>query len=300
MNVESTESLIENVNDDFIVHDAHYYVPAPSRWPIVGALALFFIGFGAAFSMNHMRIGNWSLLLGFAIFLWMLVGWFGDVVKESEAGHYGPQVDYSFRWGMSWFIFSEVMFFAAFFGALFYTRMISVPELGFASETQKLLWPQFSAAWPTATGPKIGDYQVMGAMGLPALNTAILLTSGATLTWAHWALIAQKRNQLSLGLGITVLLGALFLSLQAYEYRHAWHELNLTLASGAYGATFYLLTGFHGLHVLVGTLILAVMWLRVQRGHFTPQHHFGFEAAAWYWHFVDVVWLLLFILVYWL
>jgi cytochrome c oxidase subunit 3 len=201
---------------------------------------------------------------------------------------------------MSWFIFSEVMFFAAFFGALFYTRMISVPELGFFSDTQALLWPQFHSDWPQATGPKTSGYRTMAAMGLPAINTAILLTSGATLTWAHWALITQKRRQLSAGLGITVLLGIIFLSLQMLEYHHAWNELHLTLASGAYGATFYLLTGFHGMHVLVGTIIMAVMWLRVQRGHFTPQHHFGFEAAAWYWHFVDVVWLLLFILVYWL
>ena len=282
------------------VHDAHYYVPAPSRWPMVGAIALFFMGLGAAFSINQMSVGNWSLLLGFAILLWMLFGWFGDVIRESESGSYGQQVDYSFRWGMSWFIFSEVMFFAAFFGALFYTRMISVPELGFFSDTQALLWPQFHSDWPQATGPKTTAYHTMAAMGLPAINTAILLTSGATLTWAHWALINEKRVQLSAGLGITVLLGTLFLSLQMLEYHHAWTELHLTLASGAYGATFYLLTGFHGMHVLVGTLMLAVMWFRVQKGHFTPQHHFGFEAAAWYWHFVDVVWLLLFILVYWL
>ncbi|WP_027469760.1 cytochrome c oxidase subunit 3 [Deefgea rivuli] len=282
------------------VHDAHYYVPAPSRWPVVGAIALFFLGLGAAFSINQMSIGNWSLLFGFAILLWMLFGWFGDVIRESESGSYGQQVDYSFRWGMSWFIFSEIMFFAAFFGALFYTRLISVPELGFFSDTQSLLWPQFHSDWPLATGPKTSSYQTMAAMGLPAINTAILLTSGATLTWAHWALINEKRGQLSAGLGITVLLGTLFLSLQMYEYHHAWSELHLTLSSGAYGATFYLLTGFHGMHVLVGTLILAVMWFRVQKGHFTPQHHFGFEAAAWYWHFVDVVWLLLFILVYWL
>ena len=282
------------------VHDAHYYVPSPSRWPMVGALALFCLGLGAAFAVNHFAAGTWILLLGFAILVWMLIGWFGDVIRESEAGSYGQQVDYSFRWGMSWFIFSEVMFFAAFFGALFYTRSISVPELGFFSDTQSLLWPQFHADWPSATGPNAKPYHTMAALGLPAINTAILLSSGATLTWAHWALLQQKRAQLTLGLGITVILGTLFLSLQAYEYQHAWHELNLTLASGAYGATFYMLTGFHGMHVLVGTIILAVMWLRVQRGHFSPEHHFGFEAAAWYWHFVDIVWLLLFVLVYWL
>ncbi|QLG89269.1 cytochrome c oxidase subunit 3 [Chitinibacter bivalviorum] len=280
------------------VHDAHYFVPSPSRWPIVGACALFCLGLGAALSINQVGGGGWILLAGLGILLWMLRGWFGDVIRESEAGAYGQQVDYSFRWGMSWFIFSEIMFFAAFFGALFYTRTISVPELGLMGDTQQWLWPQFHAEWPQATGPKAASYVAMHPLGLPVINTALLLSSGATLTWAHWGLLQQNRKVLSLGLALTVLLGALFLSLQAYEYHHAWTQLNLTLASGAYGATFYLLTGFHGLHVLVGTLILATMWFRVQRGHFTPQHHFGFEAAAWYWHFVDVVWLLLFVLVY--
>lgn len=280
------------------VHDAHYFVPSPSRWPIVGAAALFCLGLGAALSINQVGGGGWVLLAGLAILLWMLRGWFGDVIRESEGGQYGQQVDYSFRWGMSWFIFSEIMFFAAFFGALFYTRTISVPELGFSSDTQSILWPGFRAEWPTTTGPKSATYHAMHPFGLPLINTALLLTSGATLTWAHWGLLHKNRRVLSIGLAATIVLGALFLSLQAYEYYHAWTALNLTLASGAYGATFYLLTGFHGLHVLVGTLILATMWFRVQRGHFTPQHHFGFEAAAWYWHFVDVVWLLLFVLVY--
>ncbi|XGA72795.1 cytochrome c oxidase subunit 3 [Chitinibacter sp. SCUT-21] len=280
------------------VHDAHYFVPSPSRWPIVGSVALFCMGLGAALSINNVSGGVWVLIAGFAILLWMMSGWFGDVVRESERGNYGQQVDYSFRWGMSWFIFSEVMFFAAFFGALFYTRLISVPELGLPSDTQFHLWPNFQAEWPISTGPKSPDYQSMHAFGLPAINTALLLTSGATLTWAHWGLLQQNRRVLSRGLAATIALGALFLSLQAYEYHHAWTSLNLTLASGAYGATFYLLTGFHGLHVLVGTLILITMWLRVQRGHFTPLHHFGFEAAAWYWHFVDVVWLMLFLFVY--
>lgn len=286
------------MNVENAVHDAHYFVPSPSRWPIVGALALFCLGLGAALAINQVASGRWVLLIGFGVLLWMLIGWFSDVVHESESGSYGQQVDYSFRWGMSWFIFSEVMFFAAFFGALFYTRTISVPELGFFSETQQMLWPNFQADWPIATGPKSAAYQAMHPFGLPAINTALLLTSGATLTWAHWGLLQQKRRVLSIGLALTIVLGLLFLSLQAYEYQHAWGELKLTLASGAYGATFYLLTGFHGMHVLVGTLILTTMWLRVQRGHFTPLQHFGFEAAAWYWHFVDVVWLGLFVFVY--
>ncbi|WP_410499857.1 cytochrome c oxidase subunit 3 [Chitinibacter sp. S2-10] len=280
------------------VHDAHYYVPPPSRWPLVGSGALFCLGLGAALTINQVGAGRWILLAGFAILFWMLAGWFGDVIRESEGGQYGQQVDYSFRWGMSWFIFSEVMFFAAFFGALFYTRAISVPELGLLGDTQQLLWPDFKASWPLATGPKAADYQAMHPMGLPAINTALLLSSGATLTWAHWGLLNQQRQVLSRGLGLTIILGSVFLGLQAYEYHHAWTAMNLMLSSGAYGATFYMLTGFHGMHVLVGTIILITMWLRVQRGHFTPLQHFGFEAAAWYWHFVDVVWLLLFVLVY--
>lgn len=282
------------------IHDAHYYVPAPSRWPIVGSVALFCMGLGAAFAMNSVAAGAWILLLGFAILIWMIFGWFGDVVKESQSGSYGQQVDYSFRWGMSWFIFSEVMFFAAFFGALFYTRTISVPELGFFSDTNTLLWSGFHESWPALTGPSAAPYTPMAAIGLPAINTALLLTSGATLTWAHWGLMENKRGQLKLGLLLTVLLGSLFLTLQAIEYHHGWTELGLKMSSGAYGATFYMLTGFHGMHVLVGTIMLATMLVRSTKGHFSPEHHFGFEAAAWYWHFVDVVWLILFVFVYWL
>jgi cytochrome c oxidase subunit 3 len=199
---------------------------------------------------------------------------------------------------MSWFIFSEVMFFSAFFGALFYVRTLSVPDLG-AGES-KLLWPNFAADWPTV-GPYIQErFTPMGAIGIPLINTLILLTSGVTLTIAHHALKASHRGALALWLGITILLGALFLGLQAYEYIHAYSDLNLKLTSGVYGSTFFMLTGFHGAHVTVGAIMLTVMWFRVIKGHFTPDHHFAFEAAAWYWHFVDVVWLLLFVLVYWL
>jgi len=277
----------------------HYFVPDPSRWPIVGSLALFCLGLGAALAVNSVAFGKLALLLGFGILLWMLFGWFGDVIRESLAGRYHGREDHSFRWGMGWFIFSEVMFFAAFFGALYYVRVISVPELG--NEMHKLLYPDFSASWPLQTGPGISTpYQAMGPWGLPAINTLILLSSGATLTWAHWGLLSGSRRQLTVGLGATVLLGFLFLSLQIYEYAHAMHELGLSLAAGAYGMTFFMLTGFHGLHVLLGAIMLSVMWLRVQRGHFNAEHHFAFEAAAWYWHFVDVVWLILFVFVYWL
>ena len=205
----------------------------------------------------------------------------------------------SFRWGMAWFIFSEVMFFGAFFGALFYVREVSLPVLG--DFTHKLLYPDFAPAWPLSTGPGItAPYQPMEAWGLPALNTAILLSSAVAVTWAHWAMLLGRRHQLITGLLVTILLGWTFLALQAIEYHHAITAQNLTLASGAYGMTFFMLTGFHGLHVLLGTVILAVVWLRVLAGHFDRRHHFAFEAASWYWHFVDVVWLFLFVFVYWL
>jgi cytochrome c oxidase subunit 3 len=199
---------------------------------------------------------------------------------------------------MSWFIFSEVMFFAAFFGALFYMRVIAVPDL--ADLSNKLLWPDFAAAWPVA-GPGISEkFTPMGAWGIPALNTAILLTSGVTVTLAHWGLIKNNRGQLVGWLAATVLLGAIFLGFQIYEYGHAYQDLNLKLTSGAYGATFFMLTGFHGFHVTLGTIMLFVILMRCIKGHFTPEHHFGFEGVAWYWHFVDVVWLGLFVFVYWL
>jgi cytochrome c oxidase subunit III len=230
--------------------------------------------------------------------VFMMFGWFGSVIAESEGDKYNRQVDVSFRWGMGWFIFSEVMFFAAFFGALFYMRVLAVPWLG--DLDHKILWPEFSANWPVA-GPGLKElFTPMEAWGIPALNTLILLSSGATVTWAHWGLKKNNRKQLILGLVMTVALGILFLGFQAYEYGHAYSELNLKLTTGAYGATFFMLTGFHGFHVTIGTIMLIAILGRSIVGHFKPEHHFAFEAVSWYWHFVDVVWLLLFILVYWL
>jgi cytochrome c oxidase subunit 3 len=276
----------------------HYFVPQPSIWPIVGAVALLLLGMGAAFWMNGVGAGPYMVGAGFVTLLVMLFGWFGTVIRESEGKLYGKQVDQSFRWSMGWFIFSEVMFFAAFFGALFYVRNLSVPDLG--SLSSKLVWPGFAASWPSV-GPYIKEqFTPMGAMGIPLLNTIILLTSGFTLTLAHHALQQGRRGGLKFWLFCTVALGFTFLSFQAYEYMHAYSELNLKLTSGVYGSTFYMLTGFHGAHVTVGAIMLTVMLARSIRGHFTPDHHFAFEAAAWYWHFVDVVWLLLFVLVYWL
>jgi cytochrome c oxidase subunit 3 len=242
-------------------------------------------------------------MIGGGVLLVMLVGWFGGVIRESQSGLYSDQVDRSYRWAMAWFIFSEVMFFGAFFFALFYARIFVVPWLGGEGDkvSTALLWPGYPADWPTnGPGAVGGPFQPMGALGIPAVNTIILLSSAACVTWAHWGLRHARRRQLVLGLVATLLLGVIFLGLQAYEYVHAYSELNLTLESGIYGTTFFMLTGFHGAHVTVGALMLAVMLGRALAGHFTPQEHFGFEAAAWYWHFVDAVWLGLFVFVYWL
>jgi cytochrome c oxidase subunit III len=271
-----------------------YYLPNPSPWPIITSAGLFTLALGFALFMNNLGAGPWLMLVGAAIIVYMMFRWFGQVIGESEAGTYNHQVDLSFRWGMSWFIFSEVMFFAAFFGALFYVRQISLPLLG----ADDLLWPGFEGVWPTS-GPKGNPFTPMAAWGIPAINTLILLTSGATVTWAHWGLLKNNRSQLIVGLILTVALGIAFISLQALEYVHAYKELGLTLKTGVYGATFFMLTGFHGFHVTMGTIMLFVILMRSIAGHFKPDNHFGFEAVAWYWHFVDVVWLGLFIFVYW-
>ncbi len=269
-----------------------YYIPDPSHWPIFGSIALLLMAFGATMWFNMVAAGPWLVAAGLGVLTYMLFGWFGTVIHESQAGRYNRQVDVSFRWGMSWFIFSEVMFFAAFFGALFYMRTLAVPGLG-EGETALQLWPNFKPGWPVS-GPGIeSTFTPMGAWGIPAINTLILLSSGATVTWAHWGLKKGNRGQLTLGLLLTIALGVLFLCLQAYEYHHAYTEYNLKLTSGAYGATFFMLTGYHGFHVTLGTIMLIVIFGRALRGHFTAEHHFGFEAVSWYWHFVGVVWLLL-------
>ena len=270
----------------------NYYVPGPSFWPFITATALFLLAGGFAMSLNKMSQGKPLMIAGTLVFVYLLFGWFSEVVKESVSNLYNKQVDKSFRWGMGFFIYSEVMFFLAFFGALFYVRNVSLPWLGDA----ELLWPGFTGAWPTA-GPAIKEaFTPMSAWGLPAINTLLLLTSGVTLTFAHWGLMKNKRTQLIVGLVLTIALGATFLFLQATEY----HEAAFTMKTGIYGAMFYMLTGFHGLHVTMGTIMLAIILLRVLKGHFDSHNHFGFEAVAWYWHFVDVVWLFLFIFVYWM
>ena len=279
-----------------------YFVPKHSHWPLVGSVGLFTMAIGVANWFNGHSWGKPLFFAGIAIMLVMFFGWFGTVIRESVSGSYNRQVDGSFRQGMIWFILSEVFFFAAFFGALFYARNLSVPWLGGAGDgvmTHALLWSGFDPAWPS-NGPAAvgGAFQTMSAWGLPLVNTLLLVSSGLTITIAHHALKAGHRGKLLVWLGFTILLGAVFLGFQAEEYIHAYTELNLTLGSGIYGSTFFMLTGFHGAHVTLGAIMLTVIWFRVLKGHFTRDNHFGFEAVAWYWHFVDVVWLLLFLFVY--
>lgn len=283
-----------------------YYVPASSPWPIVGAIGLGLIAFGAGHTVIDMNneADGWGinvLLAGIAVILVMLFGWFRDQINESMSGLYSKQLGNSYRQGMAWFIFSEIMFFAAFFGALFYARVIAVEWLGGAGNnamTNEVLWPGFEAIWPLTETPGGTESGAMGWLGLPLYNTLILITSSFTCHFAHVGLEKGKRKQLTVWLGITIVLGLIFLYLQGAEYVHAYQDLGLTLDSGIYGNTFYMLTGFHGMHVTLGTIMLIVMFLRVLKGHFTPESHFAFQATSWYWHFVDVVWVCLFIFVY--
>ncbi|PZA01033.1 cytochrome c oxidase subunit 3 [Gammaproteobacteria bacterium 2W06] len=277
-----------------------YYVPHQSYWPIIGTIGVTALVVGIAMYLEGMALGTWVMGGGGLITAWFVFGWFSDVVSEGVRGLYSDQVDRSLRWGMIWFIFSEIMFFAAFFGALFYARMLSVPWLsGEDPATSRLLWDSMALNWPTA-GPANAamEWRPMGPWPLPTINTLILLTSGMTLTIAHHALKDDNRTKLIGFMWATVLLGTLFIGLQAYEYYEAYVHLNLRMDTGIYGSTFFMLTGFHGMHVVIGTLMLLVITLRCMKGHFDPKSHFGFEGAAWYWHFVDVVWLGLFIFVY--
>jgi len=287
-----------------------YYIPDKARWPIVGSIGLTTLMAGFANFLNGSSGGATFMVIGALIMVIMFFGWFGTVISESVKGTYNHQVDVSFRMGMIWFIFSEVMFFGAFFGALYYARQLSVPWLlgegsNLGIESHEFLWNTFKDAWPT-NGPghvggfEDGKFEPMKAWGVPAINTLILLSSGGTVTWAHWGLLAGNRGQLIKGLIATVVLGFSFVFLQGMEYHEAYTEMGLQLGTGIYGSTFFMLTGFHGLHVTIGAIFLTVVLLRSLRGHFSADHHFAFEAAAWYWHFVDVVWLGLFIFVYWL
>ena len=284
----------------------HYYIPEPSYWPVIAVGGIFSLLLGLILSVNGVHIGSSIMVIGFGTIAYLMYGWFADVVSENLTGNYNGQVSRSFRQGMFWFIASEVSFFITFFGCLFYFRNITLPWLGGEGHlaASNMLWEGFKYSWPVLHLPDATNYiepkEAMEPWGIPFLNTVILLSSGVTLTWAHWGLKKESKKQLVAGLVLTVILGLLFFGFQAYEYIHAYHEMDLTLNSGIYGSTFYMLTGFHGFHVTIGTTMLIVILVRAAKGHFTEENHFAFEAVAWYWHFVDVVWIALFIFVYWL
>ncbi len=278
--------------------DSRYYLPRPSPYPIILSAGIFLLALGAVLDINSLGFGPWSTAAGAILFIYVLFWWFGNVIGESEGGLYRDWEDRSFRLGMTWFIVSEIAFFGALFGVLFYERQISVPWLAsFGSRFTP--YPGFQGVWPSS-GPMGQSFSTVTPWGIPALNTLLLLSSGLTVTWAHWGLKNDRRGQTILGLFLTVALGVVFLGFQAHEFHEAYTRLGLTLGTGVYGATFFLLTGFHGLHVTLGVIMLSVILTRCIRGHFKPDHHFAFEAVSWYWHFVDVVWLLLFVFVYWL
>ncbi|WP_166268677.1 cytochrome c oxidase subunit 3 [Marinobacter caseinilyticus] len=287
-----------------------YYVPEQSKWPIIATVGLATTLYGVASimvngSQGESTSGAWITFgIGSLIMAYMLFGWFGTVISESRSGLYSPQMDRSFRWGMSWFIFSEVMFFAAFFGALFYARVFAVPWLGGEGDrgSSNMLWEGFQATWPLLNNPDPEAFpapeKIIDPWHLPLINTILLVSSSFTVTVAHHALKHENRAKVKIWLAATIALALIFVAVQAYEYFEAYAHLNLTLRSGIYGSTFFMLTGFHGAHVILGTLMLTIMLIRIMKGHFTPEQHFGFEAASWYWHFVDVVWLGLFVFVY--
>ncbi len=285
-----------------------YYLPEPTHWPIIGSIAILCLLGGAANWLHHKIYGPYMFLFGAFLLAFMMYGWFGTVMKENRRGLLADkQVDRSFRWGMIWFIFTEVMFFGTFFGTLYYSRNFVVPWLGGAGSgamSHLLLWPNFHGTWPVYQTPNpalfTGPKAIMETWGIPAINTAILLSSGVTITFAHWGMLKDRRKLMIIAQILTIILGISFLGMQAHEYWLAYTVKGLKLTSGIFGTTFFMLTGFHAMHVTVGTIMLITILYRMIKGDFTKHNHFGFEAVSWYWHFVDVVWLALFIFVYWM
>lgn len=295
----------------------YYFIADPSFWPMVGCIGLFTTVLGLVQTLHGGIIGPYLMTAGVAILILTMFGWFGRVINESESGLHSAQMDQTYRWGMLWFIVSEIALFTVFFFALFYIRVFALPQLaGTETEiakslhlasgiaTHKYLWPNFEGIWPLLTNPNPklypGPKEVVYTWGIPALNTFILLSSAVTVTWAHWGFKKGNRKQVIIGLILTIILGFIFECFQAHEYFKAFYEYGLTLSTGIYATTFFTLTGLHAMHVSVGVIMLTVILIRCLRGHFLPEHHFAFEAVSWYWHFVDVVWLFLFIFVYWL
>lgn len=279
---------------DAVRHDYHLVNPSP--WPLVSSIAATVMFVGAVMWMKGLfgqpEGTSWLFFAGLAGVLYSMIGWWGDVIKESRGGDHTPVVSIGLRYGMILFIASEIMFFVAFFWIFFEMGLWNEHRTLSSIEEVRNAWSQ----WPPQ------GVETLDAWHLPLLNTVILLLSGTTVTWAHHALAIGNRKEAKYGLVLTIVLGVLFTAIQAYEYQHIIHE-NLffndeAASSGLYGSIFFMATGFHGFHVLVGTLFLTVCLIRLLAGQFTPEKHFGFEAAAWYWHFVDVVWLFLFAFVY--
>jgi cytochrome c oxidase subunit 3 len=306
-----------------------YYVPEQSKFPFFASIGVGLMLIGVATWLNDLhahRPGSPAILIaGFLLLSVVLFNWFGTAIRENIQGLNSAQLKRSYRIGMQWFIFSEVMFFATFFGGLFYVRQLVGPWLageGVGEFTHKLLWPAFQFSWPLMETPQqaiggvanqviannglfVGPEENMSWKGwdhllkwLPFWNTTLLVSSSVTCEIAHHALKANKRGMFIGMLAVTVILGAVFVYCQGLEYHEAYTEMGLTLKSGIYGTTFFMLTGFHGFHVCLGAFMLFVMLCRALTGHFNKDDHFGFEAASWYWHFVDVVWLILVAAVY--
>jgi len=287
-----------------------YYVPHNSRLPIFASLGIFLTVFGVGNILNNLKAGvdsNFGTIVFLAGGLVMgatLFAWFSKVIEENHAKKYSTQMNQSYVWGMSWFIFSEVMFFFAFFCALFYIRFYVIDWIGGVGDRgpSDMLWPHYAPEWPLLNTPDPsrfpGAHEVVSPWDLPLINTILLVSSSFTISFAHHGIKEANRTKLTQWLALTVVLGFMFLAVQTYEYYHAYTELGLTLNAGIYGTTFFMLTGFHGAHVTLGTFMLLVMLGRSLKGHFSHDDCFGFEAAAWYWHFVDVVWFALFIFVY--
>ena len=267
-------------------HD--YHILPPDQWPLIGSFSALALTGGGVMWMHDNPYGKFVFLLGLLGVLITMFSWWGNVIREGKAGDHTPVVQLHLRYGMILFIASEVMFFVAWFWAFFSSALFPAPLEVVEGAANLVTDGSLIAQWP----PK--GIEVLDPFGFPLLNTFILLCSGTTVTWAHHALIHGDREGLKRGLLCTILLGVLFTSIQAYEYAQA----PFTFAGTIYGATFFMATGFHGAHVIIGTIFLTVCLVRAYKGDFTPKAHFGFEAAAWYWHFVDVVWLFLFVSIY--
>lgn len=253
-----------------------YHLVDPSPWPLLSSIGALCLTFGAVMYMHSYKGGEFTLFLGFSIIIYCMFVWWRDIVREATfQGHHTRKVQAGLRYGMILFIASEIMFFVAFFWAFFHASLAPSVEMG--------------AIWPPQGISVFNPWQI------PFVNSLLLLTSGASVTWAHHAILSGNKQQAIYALIITICLAAAFTGLQAYEYI----EAPFTISDSVYGSTFFMATGFHGAHVFIGTIFLSICLLRLYLSHFSPNHHFGFEAAAWYWHFVDVVWLFLFVSIYW-